>query len=206
MPDNAPSPHEDPAGAPPTSSEEWHALHLWQIQPVRDVLLGLAIFGLLYLGYLVSIVTVPLLLAVLFAYLLEPAVQKLSSTRRLNRRGAAVVMIVASVLIVVVPVVFGVGFAVIQGVGVAGQVAQKTTTLVASIEAPEDENLYEALPAGGWRSLRDYIVNEQQRLREAPALACPWPWPAPRSRTPIGAAPPRTGVPRLLSVRPGWAL
>ena len=52
----------------------WRDLHLWEIQPVRDVLLGLAIVGLFLLGEATSVVTVPLLLAVLFAYLFEPVI------------------------------------------------------------------------------------------------------------------------------------
>ncbi|MBZ0171536.1 MAG: hypothetical protein K8E66_04080, partial [Phycisphaerales bacterium] len=53
----------------------WRELHLWQIQPVRDVLLVLAIVGLFWLGDKIGIVTVPLLLAILLAYLFEPVIQ-----------------------------------------------------------------------------------------------------------------------------------
>ena len=52
----------------------WRDLHLWQIQPVRDVLVGLAVVGLFILGDATSIVTVPLLLAILIAYLFEPVI------------------------------------------------------------------------------------------------------------------------------------
>ena len=40
----------------------WMTRHLWQIQPVRDVLVLAGIFGVVLLGYRLSIVTVPLLL------------------------------------------------------------------------------------------------------------------------------------------------
>ena len=56
---------------PQSSYPLWSRLHLWQMQPVRDVLLGLGIFALILMGQKASVVTVPLLLAVLFAYLFE---------------------------------------------------------------------------------------------------------------------------------------
>jgi predicted PurR-regulated permease PerM len=63
----------------------WRDLHLWQIQPVRDVLLGLAIVGLFLLGDATSVVTVPLLLAILFAYLFEPVIAWLEAKSRFTR-------------------------------------------------------------------------------------------------------------------------
>lgn len=47
-------------------------MHLWQIQAVRDVLLVAAVVGLIWLGYALRTVTVPLLVALLLAYLFEP--------------------------------------------------------------------------------------------------------------------------------------
>ncbi|MEM9373236.1 MAG: hypothetical protein AAGA55_06295, partial [Planctomycetota bacterium] len=66
----------------PKARSDWSRLHLWQMQPVRDVLLGLGILGLFWLGQKISIVTVPLLLAVLLAYLFEPLIEW--GTRRLK--------------------------------------------------------------------------------------------------------------------------
>ena len=34
----------------PLPSGDWHQLRLWQIQPIRDLLVFAAIFGILYLG------------------------------------------------------------------------------------------------------------------------------------------------------------
>jgi predicted PurR-regulated permease PerM len=152
------------ATPPQRPDRDWHALHLWQIQPVRDVLLGLAIFGLLYLGFLISIVTIPIMLAALLAYLFEPVIQKLCSTKRFSRQGSVILVLVVSVLLLVVPVTLGLGFALVQGIGAAGRIAQNTTALVNSIDNPDDTAAYHAVPMGGWRSLRDYIVHERERI------------------------------------------
>ena len=69
---------------------DWPRLHLWQIQPLRDALILLAVIGLLYLGSVLSIVTVPLLLALLLAYLFEPLVRRMLRVPWISRQGAAV--------------------------------------------------------------------------------------------------------------------
>ena len=61
----------------PARSRDWRRLHLWQIQPIRDAAVLLLFLGLFKLGYLLSAVTVPLLIAILLAYLFEPVVRKL---------------------------------------------------------------------------------------------------------------------------------
>ncbi|MFN8730839.1 MAG: hypothetical protein ACK5Z4_13375, partial [Planctomyces sp.] len=66
------------------SLTDWRTLHVWQLQPVRDVLLLALVAWLVYLGYVLSVVTVPLLLAMALAYLFEPVVAYL--TRRGLRR------------------------------------------------------------------------------------------------------------------------
>lgn len=97
---------EDPK-APP-----WQRVHVWQIQAVRDLLLLGTAVGLIYLGYVLSIITVPLLVALGLAYLVEPLVEWLA--RRvpwLGRRGAVLSIIgilgstLAIVLILTIPMV-----------------------------------------------------------------------------------------------------
>ncbi|MCA9304273.1 MAG: hypothetical protein KC996_09140, partial [Phycisphaerales bacterium] len=56
------------------SKTNWAKLHLWQMQPVRDVLLVLGVLLLVWLGQKVSVVTVPLILAIMLAYLFEPVI------------------------------------------------------------------------------------------------------------------------------------
>lgn len=73
--------------------------HLWQFRWVRDLLvIGCAIF-VLWLGYRVRVVTVPLLLALTAAYLCEPLVAGLTRrVPRLGRTGSAFTLLSALVL------------------------------------------------------------------------------------------------------------
>ena len=60
-------------------------LHIWQIQAVRDSLWVAAAISLVWLGYAMRSVTVPLLVALLLAYLFEPLVAKLSRSGKMSR-------------------------------------------------------------------------------------------------------------------------
>ena len=62
------SPCRKPSHPPPTGC----ALHLWQIQPVRNALVIAVVLAVLWMGYKLSLVTVPLLIAMALAYLLNP--------------------------------------------------------------------------------------------------------------------------------------
>ncbi len=62
-----------PDDMPPTAR-----VHLWQVQAIRDLLCVGSVLGLLWLGHAMRAVTVPLLIALLLAYLFEPLVSKLS--------------------------------------------------------------------------------------------------------------------------------
>src|ERR1043165_138638 len=115
--DQEPSMSSDPK-PPPTVEDPkaplWQRVHLWQIQSVRDLMMLAAIVGLIWVGYLLSIVTVPLLVALGLAYLVEPLVQWLSQrVPWLGRRGAVLSLmgilglVLALVLILTVPLVVG---------------------------------------------------------------------------------------------------
>lgn len=88
-------------------------LHLWQIQSVRDIAVILVVLWLVRLGYEMSVVTVPLLLGLLLAYLLEPPISWVA--KRTSRPFAAGAAIALMALVVVVPVAAGVGVALTQG-------------------------------------------------------------------------------------------
>jgi len=163
---------DDSGGAsrPEPEQPDWRTLHLWQIQPVRDVLLVLAVVGLLYFGYLISVVTVPLLLALLLAYLFEPLVARLTHRKWMSRQGAAAGIIAGAVVIVIVPMTLALSFALIQGVSYAQRLGENTRELVASVETPDDPALREALPNDAWRAIRDYMVEvrvDEDRVQEA---------------------------------------
>jgi predicted PurR-regulated permease PerM len=148
---------------------DWRKVRLWQIQPVRDLLVVAFLVGLFYLGYLLSSVTVPLLLALGLAYLVEPIVSRVTRSGRIRRPVAAAGVIVISALVVVVPVVVGSGFAVAQGARVADSLGRNFTRFNASVAAPGDEALRERLPQGAWRRMRDFIVDLQKRHPELAA-------------------------------------
>ncbi|MBL0922307.1 MAG: AI-2E family transporter [Phycisphaerales bacterium] len=95
------------------SEPQWFRLHLWQLQPVRDVALVAALLGIVYLGSLMSVVTVPLLLGLTLAYLFEPIIAWLS--KRMSRHAAAALVIATAYVSIGVPLILGTGFAVVQG-------------------------------------------------------------------------------------------
>ena len=114
----------------PSGDSAWADLHLWEIQPIRDVLGLASIFGILYLGYVLRIVTVPILVAMALAYLFEPVVSAVVRRGWLTRNQVAAGIIVIAGALVVVPLVLGVGFALAQG----KNLAVKTGTVVASAQ------------------------------------------------------------------------
>ncbi|MFO0830611.1 MAG: AI-2E family transporter [Phycisphaerales bacterium] len=160
------NPGGHPAKAPaPSPRPAWHALHLWQIQPLRDAMLLAAILGLLYVGYMLSTVTVPLLLALLLAYLFEPLVRYLTVRFKVTRNFVAVLIIVCAGLAVVVPAGLGLTFGVLQGTRLAEEQLTNVQSLIKSLDKPEDPTLREALPSQRWKSLRDWLVEQQTRAR-----------------------------------------
>lgn len=146
---------------PKTSRPAWADLHLWQIQGIRDLLMAGAVLLLLWLGQRLSLVTVPLLLALLLAYLFEPVVERLTRLRKVSRQLAAAVMVLASTLLIALPALFGLGFGVLQGVEFAGGVARNTGAVVASLQDPEDEALKEACGSGAWLKIRETLFDLQ---------------------------------------------
>jgi predicted PurR-regulated permease PerM len=106
-------------------------LHLTDIQAIRDALVVACVLGLLWLGYKLSVVTVPILLAMLLAYLFEPLIRRMVQTRWFSRPGAALLVIFTTLLLVVVPAALGLGTAVVQGAQLAGGVARTTNNVLA---------------------------------------------------------------------------
>lgn len=162
---------------------DWTRTHLWEIQPVRDVLLLAAAFGVVYLGYVLRIVTVPMLLALALAYLFEPLVKFLVSRRVFSRAGAAAVVILAALVIVVVPVTLGAGYAVVKTAALASSVADSIAQVQASVTKPEDTKLRDQIDGKGWRAVRDFIVDERNGAGVAPPAA-----PSPAGPTPAGTS------------------
>jgi len=125
-------PDPSPADNESRPKVNWSRLHLWQMQPVRDVLLGLGIFGLFWLGQKISVVTVPLLLAVLLAYLFEPVIawstRKLGISRRVSVGG----IIALAVLFVVIPAILATSVGVAQLAMFGSRTAENIRTVSAA--------------------------------------------------------------------------
>jgi predicted PurR-regulated permease PerM len=155
-----------PPPPPPTSpsaAPAWSRLHLWQIQPLRDIMIFVAMFGLLWLGYRLSIVTVPILLALLLAYLFEPVVRWVTRRNRVRRPFAALSIIVLSTLVVVAPAGFGIAFGLAQGSAFVQTQSANIQQLLKVLDKPEDQSLRDALPSERWRSLADWLIKQEAR-------------------------------------------
>lgn len=149
----------EPDGRGPSIADR----HLWEIQPIRDGLVIASVFGLLYVGSLLSTVTVPLLLAMLLAYLFEPVVRRMTRLKWVSREGAAVAIIVAAVLVFVVPVTLTLAFGVRQGVGLARTGADRLVVLEDVVRKGGGAEQYERLPGTAWVWVAEQLVDYRGR-------------------------------------------
>ncbi len=113
---------------------DWRSMHLWQIQPVRDVLVGLSIVGLFWLGQKISIVTVPLLLAILLAYLFEPVISWVMRTTRWTRQRAVTAVLAAAICVIILPTALGLTFGAAQSLGLIKRLANNISTTYGAVE------------------------------------------------------------------------
>lgn len=215
-PPKAPPPPPPPAsgagssaGSGPDSNDgaeqarpDWWGLHLWQIQPIRDVLLIAGVVLLVQAGYALRIVTIPILVAMLVAYLFEPPVERLTRIRWVSRQGATLLIIFSAAVIVVAPLTVGLGFAAVQ----TTQLARSLSTNIglvreAGANADDEAALAETmdrLPNEGWRSIAEYWIELQQQIEgghatedlggDDPASPHAAPIPPPRTPSDIGYA------------------
>lgn len=141
----------------------WSKLHLWQMQPVRDVLLGLGILGLFWLGQKISVVTVPLLLAVLLAYLFEPLIDWGTRRLKVSRPFAVGGIIALGALFIVIPAV------VASSVGVA-QLALFGSRTVDNIQTVS------AAKAAGSPEAAQPVFEEWKTRNDAETFSPTWNW------------------------------
>lgn len=156
---------EDGAGPKGASRDRWLDRHLWEIQPIRDVLVVLGVLSLLWLGQKISIVTVPLLLAMLFAYLLEPVVRFVMRQARVERTAAVVSILVATVVLILVPAVVAAAFGIVQGVGLVTGLAQRSALVYESVESQRQSESARALVdelQGRWDRQQGQAVPERE--------------------------------------------
>jgi predicted PurR-regulated permease PerM len=125
-----------------------------------------AVVGVVYLGYVTRLVTVPVMLAMALAYMFEPLVLRAVRGGRMSRQGAATIILLLAVMLGVVPAVIGLTFGTIQAAQGVQELAKNTEWLVRSIERPEDTALANAAPGSAWRDIRDWTVEQQARARD----------------------------------------
>ncbi len=106
-------------------------LHLWEVQSVRDMLVILAVFGLVYVGYWMRSVTVPLLIALTLAYLFEPVVRRLCRFRGITRPGAVLIILLAGGVGVTFAVTFTVPIAIGQTVKLVDRIRNSDLSSIA---------------------------------------------------------------------------
>lgn len=155
-----------------TPTNDWRRLHLWHIQPLRDALLIVAIVGIVWLGDRLSVVTVPMLFALLMAYLFEPLVRMLTRRNLVSRDGAAVGIIAAGALVVVLPIVLGGLFAGGQAIRLVQNTTANSQRVWDSVTHWNDSAKRDRVPEGLWRKARDSMV-EQRAWRRYEALLGP---------------------------------
>jgi predicted PurR-regulated permease PerM len=196
------------ASSPPEAPKDIQRLHLLHVQWVRDILVILLIVGLFWLGYVLRPVTIPLLIALGLAYLVEPVVHRLTRRGWLGRPGAALAVILLVVAAIVVPLGIGGAFAVAQGMQYGQRFSTQLGTLRHSIENPSDESLATDVKRQGrlWGMTRDFIVKARHPSPEpaAPAATAPTATGGTGAPATASAAPPAgstapTGAPEVLA-------
>ena len=130
------------------------------MQPVRDILLGLGVFALILIGQKASVVTVPLLLALLFAYLFEPVIVWSMGKFGIARRTSVIGIIAGVVLLAVIPSAIGASYGIAQTITFGQGVAHKVRAVhdAANGDIEDAHQLLEDRGAGGaWVSIHDSI-------------------------------------------------
>ncbi len=143
---------------------DWAKLHLWEMQPVRDVLVGFGILALIILGQKLSVVTVPLILAILLAYLFEPVIVWSMKKFSISRRTSVVGIIAGVVLLVVIPAFVGSTYATAQLVSFSTNTATNIGHVNTALAQPDLETARATLETntnGPWLWVYDQIQQSQ---------------------------------------------
>ncbi|MDA0295973.1 MAG: AI-2E family transporter [Planctomycetota bacterium] len=106
------TPHQRPESTKPSEpapdEPTFARLHVWQIQSIRDVMLVITVLTILWLGYAMSTITIPLLVALAFAYLFEPVIERLQRWFHCSRTVSVSVILgifMTGVIVIVVPTI-----------------------------------------------------------------------------------------------------
>ena len=134
-----------------TEGPDLARLHIWQVQAFRDVLLVSSVVGVLWAGYALRFVTVPLLLAFALAYLVEPLVGWLCRRWGLSRT-AAVGILMSTIGVAIVAAGF------FLTITVVGQTTQFLTLVRGGQLDPVIADLATVLPEEWHSRLQEWIA------------------------------------------------
>ncbi len=135
-----------------------HEIRLWEFQAVRDALVLVTFIALLWLGSVLSLVTVPLLIGLGLAYLIEPVVIWLTRWRWINRLRAVLIILASVALLLGTLLFFTVPPLVRQGIALTDNAGKYASTAHAWLNHPDRPDwlrdkvkvLDEALAKAGW--------------------------------------------------------
>lgn len=149
-------PPEEPAETP---EGRWTDRHLWQIVPIRDLLIVLGCVAFFLLGARLAIVTVPFLVALLLAYLFEPVLRRLERVPYLTRHTATALVATGASIVIGGVLIIGLGFAAIQSARLVASVTARASDVIASLKEPGDVALRDKIGTGGWLSIRNFVLD-----------------------------------------------
>ncbi len=159
-----PNPTNNTTESTDSPRPSWSKLHLWEMQPVRDVLVGLGILMLILLGQKVSVVTVPLILAILLAYLFEPVICWSMRKFSISRRTSVIGIIASVVILVVIPTAIAMTYAAGQLVAFSANTAEHIDQLSTAVVADDPETARALLSdeaGGAWVYIYDQVKQSQ---------------------------------------------
>ena len=147
--------------------QDWKDRHLWEIQPVRDVLVVLALFAVIVLGGVLSLLTVPLLLALLLAYLFDPITTSITGAggyRWFTRSVATGLIIVAVVVVIVVPLLLGLAFGVLQAIELLTTLGDNIAILQNALSAGDTPQKMRAVAnlEGIWQTIYEQLQSTEE--------------------------------------------
>jgi len=149
----------------------WAKLHLWQMQPVRDVLLLLGLVLLFIVGQKISVVTVPLILAIMLAYLFEPVIVWGMRRFKISRRSCVIGIIASVLLLVILPAIAATGYGVAQLAIFGSNAAQSITAVNEALSPDRDPEIarqaLEQDTGGPWVWVYDQILLSQSEAEES---------------------------------------
>lgn len=133
------------------------------MQPVRDVLLALGVFAVFLMGQKISVVTVPLLIALMLAYLFEPVIVWVVYKLNIARRTAVIGIIAGMIGLVVIPATIGISLGLGQTILFGQEIMTNISAVQDAQKIPDLEEAHKQLrdsgSGGAWITIHDYIRN-----------------------------------------------